>query len=169
MRVERDDGGIQVMEHREPPRIAAGDRRFDGAIEEPASSFRLRAFDPFSDRRHIDLVRAGCHRRWRRWRSLRSFSIWDHARRLRLSRGCIANLSTKLRLKRFSWFKSLRAGTGGESVSFSARVRTRFRPAGNALSTGGQARSAGCRIQAGSLGGRSASRSRIHPEGSWLT
>ena len=35
MRVDPDDGGIQVMEHREPPRIAAGDRRFDGAIEEP--------------------------------------------------------------------------------------------------------------------------------------
>ena len=34
------------MEHREPPRIAAGDRRFDGAIEEPGGRFRLRRFDP---------------------------------------------------------------------------------------------------------------------------
>jgi hypothetical protein len=59
MRADPDDGGIQVMEHREPPRIAAGDRRFDGEIEEPARPFRLRAFDPFSDRRHIDLFRAG--------------------------------------------------------------------------------------------------------------
>jgi hypothetical protein len=59
MQGDPDDGGIQVMEHREPPRIAAGDRRFDGAIEEPPTSFRLRAFDPFSDRRHIDLLRAG--------------------------------------------------------------------------------------------------------------
>jgi hypothetical protein len=59
MRVDLDEGGIQVMEHREPPRIAAGDRRFDGAIEEPASGFRLRAFDPFRDRRRIDLLRAG--------------------------------------------------------------------------------------------------------------
>jgi hypothetical protein len=58
MRADPDDGGIQVMEHREPPRIAAGDRRFDGAVEEPASSFRLRAFDPSSDRRRIDLLRA---------------------------------------------------------------------------------------------------------------
>ena len=46
------------MEHREPPRIPAGDRRFDGTIEEPASSFRLRAFDPLSNPRRIDFLRA---------------------------------------------------------------------------------------------------------------
>lgn len=47
------------MEHREPPRIPLGDRRFDGAIQEPKSGFRLRTFDPFRDRRRIDLLRAG--------------------------------------------------------------------------------------------------------------
>ena len=54
------------MEHREPPRIAAGDRRFDGAIENPASEFRLRAFDPFSSRPRIDAFRLRACRRWRR-------------------------------------------------------------------------------------------------------
>src|ERR1017187_1072136 len=58
MRVDRDDGGIQVMEHREPPRIAAGDRRFDGAAEEPGGRFRLRTFDPASNQRRIDPLRA---------------------------------------------------------------------------------------------------------------
>ncbi|MFI5461234.1 MAG: hypothetical protein ACHRXM_38000 [Isosphaerales bacterium] len=47
------------MEHREPPRIASGDRRFDGAIEEPGGGFRLRRFDPSRDRRQLDFRRAG--------------------------------------------------------------------------------------------------------------
>jgi hypothetical protein len=59
MRVDRDDGGIQVMEHREPPRIAAGDRRFDGSIENSAGRFRLRAFDPFRSRPPVNAVRLG--------------------------------------------------------------------------------------------------------------
>jgi len=59
MRDDRADGGIQVMEHREPPRIAAGDRRFDGAIEEPGGRFRLRRFDPDRSRHQPDLGRAG--------------------------------------------------------------------------------------------------------------
>ncbi len=46
-----DDGGIQVMEHREPPRIAPGDRRFDGATRRarraiPAAPLRLGAKPP---------------------------------------------------------------------------------------------------------------------------
>jgi hypothetical protein len=57
MRVDRDDGGIQVMEHREPPRIAAGDRRFGGVTEEPGGRFRLRTFDPASNRRRIEPLR----------------------------------------------------------------------------------------------------------------
>jgi hypothetical protein len=59
MHADRTDGGIQVMEHREPPRIAASDRRFDGAIENPASRFRLRAFDPSGSRPRIDAFRLG--------------------------------------------------------------------------------------------------------------
>ena len=47
------------MEHREPPRIPLGDRRFDGVIQESKTGFRLRTFDPFRDRRRIDLLRAG--------------------------------------------------------------------------------------------------------------
>jgi len=47
------------MEHREPPRIASGDRRFEGAIEEPGGGFRLRRFDPARDRRQLDFGRAG--------------------------------------------------------------------------------------------------------------
>jgi len=47
------------MEHREPPRVAPGDRRFDGAIEEPGGPFRLRPFDPARDRRQLDFGRAG--------------------------------------------------------------------------------------------------------------
>ena len=45
------------MEHREPPFFAAGDRRPGGALENPAGGFRLRAFDPLSNRRRIDAVR----------------------------------------------------------------------------------------------------------------
>jgi hypothetical protein len=47
------------MEHREPPRIAPGDRRFDGAIGEPEAGFRLRAFVPAQGRRHLGIGRAG--------------------------------------------------------------------------------------------------------------
>jgi hypothetical protein len=46
------------MEHRELPRIAAGDRRFDGVTADPGGRFRLRAFDPATNRRRIDPARA---------------------------------------------------------------------------------------------------------------
>jgi hypothetical protein len=59
MWVDPEEGGIQVMEHREPPRVAMGDRRFDGAIEERARGFRLRAFDPLGDRPRVGFLRAG--------------------------------------------------------------------------------------------------------------
>ena len=41
------------MEHREPPRIGAGDRRSGGAVESGGSHVRLRAFDPFRSRARI--------------------------------------------------------------------------------------------------------------------
>jgi hypothetical protein len=57
MQVDRDDGGIQVMEHREPPRIGAGDRRPAAAVENATSDVRLRAFDPFRGRARVDPIR----------------------------------------------------------------------------------------------------------------
>jgi len=47
------------MEHREPPRIAPGDRRFDGAIEELGGRFGLRILDEARKRRSIDYRRLG--------------------------------------------------------------------------------------------------------------
>jgi len=46
------------MEHHEPPRIATGERRFDGAIEESGGRFRLRRFDPDRAHRRADVGRA---------------------------------------------------------------------------------------------------------------
>jgi hypothetical protein len=53
----RAEEGIQVMEHREPPRIALGDRRLEGAIDDQGTRLRLRPLDPFHDRRRRDLAR----------------------------------------------------------------------------------------------------------------
>jgi hypothetical protein len=47
------------MEHREPPRIGAGDRRSAAAVENAAGGVRLRAFDPFRGRARVDPVRVG--------------------------------------------------------------------------------------------------------------
>jgi hypothetical protein len=55
----RTDGGIKVMEHREPPRADPNDRPFVGATEHPVGRFRLRRFDEAGDRRKIDYHRAG--------------------------------------------------------------------------------------------------------------
>ncbi len=41
------------MEHREPPRIGAGDRLVGGAVESPAAEGRLRAFDPLRSRARV--------------------------------------------------------------------------------------------------------------------
>jgi hypothetical protein len=47
------------MEHRDPPRITAGDRRFDEAVEEVGGRFRLRQFDPTApDRRQVGVRHA---------------------------------------------------------------------------------------------------------------
>jgi hypothetical protein len=59
MRVDRHEGGTQVMEHREPPRIGAGDGRLGAAVENPASGVRLRMFDPFRGRSRVDPLRLG--------------------------------------------------------------------------------------------------------------
>jgi cell division septal protein FtsQ len=53
----RAEEGIQVMEHREPPRFAAGDRRSGEIVEDPDQIFRLRAFNPAG---------VGPRREWRR-------------------------------------------------------------------------------------------------------
>ncbi len=45
------------MEHREPPRIGAGDRRLGAAVENAASGVRLRAFNPFRGRARVDPIR----------------------------------------------------------------------------------------------------------------
>ena len=47
------------MEHREPPRIGAGDRLSAATVENGASGVRLRAFDPFRGRARVDPVRVG--------------------------------------------------------------------------------------------------------------
>jgi hypothetical protein len=57
MQVDRDEGGIQVMEHREPPRIGAGDRRSGGGVESAASAARLRGFGPFGSRARVGSAR----------------------------------------------------------------------------------------------------------------
>jgi hypothetical protein len=57
---ERGNGGIKVMEHREPPRIASGDRPLEGATtHNDRGPFRLRRFDEAGEKRKIDYPRAG--------------------------------------------------------------------------------------------------------------
>ncbi len=48
-----------MIEHREPPRIAAGDGQLDGTAGEPGGSLRLRAFDPAGMHRPHVFRRAG--------------------------------------------------------------------------------------------------------------
>jgi hypothetical protein len=57
MRENRGDGGIQVMEHREPPQFATGDRRHDRAIDEPDGQLGIRTFGIARNRRQIDFGR----------------------------------------------------------------------------------------------------------------
>jgi hypothetical protein len=57
---DRGNGGIKVMEHREPPRIASGDRPLEGATtHNDRGPFRLRRFDEAGEKRKIDYPRAG--------------------------------------------------------------------------------------------------------------
>jgi hypothetical protein len=59
MPVRRTAGGIMVMEHREPPRIATSGQQFDDAAERAGGRFRLRRFDEEGNHRKIDYRRAG--------------------------------------------------------------------------------------------------------------
>ena len=54
----RADGGIKVMEHREPPRIAESDQEFDATAQQPGGRFRLRRFNEGSTSRKIEYRRA---------------------------------------------------------------------------------------------------------------
>jgi hypothetical protein len=57
---DRANGGIKVMEHREPPRIGPGDRPIDGATTQPVGgAFRLRRFDQAGKSRKVDYPRIG--------------------------------------------------------------------------------------------------------------
>jgi hypothetical protein len=57
---DRGNGGIKVMEHREPPRIASGDHPLEGATtHHDRGPFRLRRFDEAGKKRTIDYPRAG--------------------------------------------------------------------------------------------------------------
>jgi hypothetical protein len=57
---DRGNGGIKVMEHREPPRIASGDRPLESAAtHNDRGPFRLRRFDEAGKKRTIDYPRAG--------------------------------------------------------------------------------------------------------------
>jgi hypothetical protein len=53
------DGGIKVMEHRQPPRIAPSDRQFEDSAQQTGGRFRLRRFDEDGNHRKIDYRRAG--------------------------------------------------------------------------------------------------------------
>ncbi len=48
-----------MTEHREPPRLVAGDHRLGGTVENSERSFRLRAFNPAGDRPETPWRRAG--------------------------------------------------------------------------------------------------------------
>jgi hypothetical protein len=50
--------GIQVMEHREPPRIIAGDHRFKGALEDRGDRFQFPRFPFVRSQRQIHYRRA---------------------------------------------------------------------------------------------------------------
>jgi hypothetical protein len=56
---DRAEGGTQVMEHREPPRIAVGERRFEAAIQDSGARFPLRTLDPVRKGRQRELGRTG--------------------------------------------------------------------------------------------------------------
>jgi hypothetical protein len=55
---DRAERGIQVMEHREPPRIAIGDRRFEETQKASHVWFPLRRSDPAGSRRPREARRA---------------------------------------------------------------------------------------------------------------
>ena len=155
MRVDRDDGGIQVMEHREPPRIPLGDRRFDGAIEESKSGFRLRTFDPFRDRRRIDLLRAGLI-------ALAAIAVVallfyiGSARQSPPFIGCIAQSQYQVAFDQIELVDDLPSWYRGGKREFLSRVRRGVWPHRIDLSARRSARPAGAGVQARPLGGRGA-------------
>ena len=46
------------MEHRQPPRIVAGDQRFEGALEDRGSRFQFRRFPFMRSQRQLKFTRA---------------------------------------------------------------------------------------------------------------
>jgi hypothetical protein len=59
MRDDPDGGDVQVMEHREPPRIGPSERRIDEVTGDAGGRFRVGRSDVAGDRRHIDFARVG--------------------------------------------------------------------------------------------------------------
>src|SRR5262245_13810983 len=58
MQDDRAEGGMQVMEHREPPRMAVGDSQLDRTADELGGSRPLRLFSSSGDQRAHDVGRA---------------------------------------------------------------------------------------------------------------
>ena len=111
------------MEHREPPRIAAGDRRSGGAVENASGRFRLRAFDPFRSRARPWSGPAGRGNSGGCCASPQCSSTADLERRAARLAGFIASRSINLRSKISSWFARFRGGIAGGKREFLSRVR----------------------------------------------
>ena len=106
------------MEHREPPRIGAGDRLSGATVENGASGVRLCAFDPFRGRARVDPVRVGATVLG--LIVVAAMAVYGLSRAtMPPSHGFIANRTTGLRSRTSSWIASCRSGIAGENGNFS--------------------------------------------------